>query len=165
MTSRSESSRLHPAFEATTPSHRWTRGLAELWETLRRDAWKAEGGWAWYRLPGGAKVALRVGEHFRRELRISRPEPALTDVQRGKWRHKVETFLKYFPPVPPAPGWWEAEPPEGAGVAVLFVELRTGEVRPGFGRCACGVEAPIESPYVAECEECRTLRLQAVRHA
>ncbi len=90
----------HPDFTATGEDHRWTRPLHELAVRLREGAWKLKGQWAWYVLPGGARVEMRVvpdGEHaFRKELRISRSQPLPDTDAAKKWAAECKVFRAHL---------------------------------------------------------------------
>lgn len=89
---------LHPDFLATAPERQFTGKLLQLGITLREEAWRLRGGWAWRILPHGALVAMRVREdyEFRKELRLARRGPPLTEVTKARWYGEVATFAKHL---------------------------------------------------------------------
>ena len=66
----------HADFLAAEEEHRWTKPLHELSVHLRERAWALKGKWAWYVLPHGAHIGMRViptGQHaFKKQVRIAR---------------------------------------------------------------------------------------------
>ncbi|HEY8536043.1 MAG TPA: hypothetical protein VIL25_06325, partial [Vicinamibacterales bacterium] len=64
--------RPHPDFLAAPERRRWTQPLAGLAATLRAEATRARGEWAWRILRHGAVVAMRLRADFWWEIRISR---------------------------------------------------------------------------------------------
>lgn len=96
--------------------------------------------WAWRLLGGGAVVALQRDESDRRVLRIARAERPLTAYGLTRWGHEVATFLKHLGATS-----WQSLPEEAEkGIAVRFLETLPRETRPGFARCTCGAELPVD---------------------
>jgi hypothetical protein len=88
----------HPDFDAAAANHRWTRPLAELKAELRAAAFRARGRWAWYILPHGAVVSMRVDENAfpYREMRIARRDAPKDDKARAAWQREIDTFREHL---------------------------------------------------------------------
>lgn len=155
----------HPLFARVAERHRWSGPLAELLPVLRRRAANVaaeaksdqeervrrdqDRDWAWVVLQGGAVIGLRVrGDLWmRKELRIARKETPKNVRALQAWEREVGTFLRHFGITPldgetPAPekgGWWRQPPHPNdvskGGVAVRFLALLHGEIRPGWALC------------------------------
>jgi len=152
----------HPAFEQAPESHRWAGPLEELWSVLRKEAYRiapdtpaGQERWAWFVLPRGALVALRIRPDFRKELRIARGERPETADAWLRCEREIETFLEHF-----GGRWQRVDEQASRGVAVRFVELYSNEHAVNRARCtACGAETPstpILSPML--CPDCARAR-------
>jgi len=160
----------HPAFERAPEEHRWSGTLDELWPVLRKQAYEIAAAtppgqerWAWFVLPRGALVALRIRPDFRKELRIARGERPDTADAKLRWEREIETFLKHFG----CERWQRVDEPESRGVAARFIQLYSNEHAVGLSRCAdCDRETtstPILSPM--RCPDCvRARRGSPQRH-
>lgn len=146
-------------FEQAPEEHRWAGTLEELWPVLRKEAYRlapetppGQERWAWFVLPRGALVALRIRPDFRKELRIARGERPDTADAKLRWEREIETFLKHFG----CERWQRIDEQASRGVAVRFVELYSNEHAVNRARCtACGQETkstPILSPML--CPDC-----------
>lgn len=149
----------HSLYLRVSEAHRWSGPLSELLPALRPRAWKlgatcdeedrrADRDWAWVVLPGGAIVGLRIrGDLWmRREIRIARQEKPEGERAEAAWEREIATFLRCFGirpldgETPAGPdGWWRQAPhiaDQAKGVAaVRLLELREGEIRPGWALC------------------------------
>ena len=97
----------------------WTGSLAELRDPLTAEAWRLQGGWAWYLMPRGALVALRVRpEDFRKEFRIARKEAPADEAAAAKWYQEVAVFAKHLG----CEGWKPTLTPGKAEVFLLEPE-------------------------------------------
>lgn len=87
----------HPDFDAAKPGHRWTKGLKDLAAELRHRAYQLKGETAWYILPHGALVSMRVDpKTFTKELRLARKGTPNTDRSWAAWTRECEVFLEYL---------------------------------------------------------------------
>lgn len=88
----------HPDFEAAPAERQWTGTLPELFEALKREAYKQKGDEAWRILPGGALVGLSIsGETFKKQIRVARRlRKAFSDKSAAAWHTELRVFLDQF---------------------------------------------------------------------
>ena len=150
----------HADFTDADPENQWTGKLHELAVRLRERAWKAKGEWAWFVLPQGALVAMRLNEkaEFRKELRIARRE-GLRDIEAAKkWMNEVRTFQKHLD----CESWTPVEingNPGGAGPTFIILQEPgpLGSVPRKCERCGDKLEGKRDPAYKTDiCTKCAT---------
>lgn len=135
---------LHQDFLDAEADHQFAGPLRQLASALRKLSWKLKGEWAWYMLPRGAMVAMRVDPRtFKKQLRIARRSVARSSLNR--WAVEIETFLKELD----CADWVQLETHVDAAA-------RGGEDEPVRAKVWVLYEepAPLGSPPKPTCAEC-----------
>lgn len=156
----------HADFEAASEGARWTGALAELFDTLAREALRAPERWVWRVLPHGAFVSMRAtagAEGIRREVKLVRSEYPADEKAMAGWRREVAVFVKHANAADATLRLtWQASEParrEPKGVVSVLTCLHPGEVAVGMVRChRCEKVIKADLLYAKPtCETCAAL--------